>query len=706
MATRTSTIYHIVDHTDLPTLPHVLAKLIETMDAGDTAPPRIAGIIKLDPALCHKCISMAYQATEHSHQIINDIEQAVEIIGFDTLKATISHVITQQAFAINQVISHDALKRFWQHAVACAHACELIAKEIVFSSPQTAFLAGLIHDIGKLALLVQYPKKYQSAFDLDRGSSEHGLAQEAALGIDHASAGSQLLSTWSRHTFIADAVLYHHRSLQEIKQAFPLVQIVYTGNLMADAQAEARDRGVAAAKELFDLAAHQTAEIQVQLKVKSQDTEQFLNLDEPNQEEPRSASNRFDRARNRIQRTVKHSALLGDVIQNVLLAQDTAALLHEIKQTIWIMFDVRDMILFLIDEQAQTLVEQVDPYPPMAPIQIPMTLEGCLPVACLLQNEIVDSFTRTSYSELTILDAQLIGKLGKQGMLCVPLTANNSRVGCVLLGTDKTTYPYLSKQFKLLKLIVRQLAAALYTHQKREKVDDVKLSERLAAMHNRSRKIVHEANNPLGIIKNYLKVLEMKMSGQNMACDEIRIINEEITRVAEILKGLTAAETKRAHQTERVDLNEILADIARLLGATLKSRGEVEIHLNLDDDMPQARLNKNSMKQIAINLLKNAAEAMPDGGQIHVLTNYLPAATDGEKPAAERNGRARIRIRDNGPGLPQAVRSNLYEPQTSSKPDHQGLGLSVVNNLIHSLNGSITCESGRDGTTFTIEVPI
>ena len=706
MATRTSSISQIVDHTDLPTLPHVLAKLIEATDAGEAAPPKVASIIKLDPALSHKCISMAYQAHEHSHKIIDGIEQAVEILGIDTIKGMISHVVTQQAFAPNRVIYQDVLKRLWRHAVACAHASELIARELVYSSPQKAFLAGLLHDIGKLALLVQYPKKYLSTFDLEHTSNEDGLAKEAALGLDHTRAGSQLLRAWNRHDFMADAILYHHRSLKDINHAFPLVQIVYIANLVASEKAEAMDRGMAAALELFSFTPHQAAEIQAQLKVNIQESEQFLRVDEPQRDHPHSPTNHWSRVQNSIQQAVKHSALLGNVIQNLLSAQDTKAIIQEIKQAIWIMFDVRDMMLFLLDEKVQSLVEQVDADSPMEPIQVPMTLTNCLPVACMLQNQIMDSFTRTSYLELTILDAQLIGKLGKQGMFCVPLTANNSQVGCILLGSDKVVFPYLSRQFKLLKSVVGQLAAALYEHQKREKADDVKLSEQLTAMHNRFRKIVHEANNPLGIIKNYLKVLEMKMSGQNVSCDEIRIINEEISRVGEILQGLTADESQTATRAERIDLNETLADMARLLGATLKSRGEIEIHLNLDDALPQARVSKNSIKQIAINLLKNAAEAMPDGGQIHVLTSYLPAATDADQQLANRNGRARIRIRDNGPGLPTDVRSNLYQPQMSSKPDHQGLGLSVVKNLIHALNGSIHCDSSSKGTTFTIELPI
>ena len=706
MATRTSTVYHIVDHTNLPTLPHVLAKLIETLSTGDVTLPKIASIIKLDPALSHKCMTMAYQATERAHQIIDDIDKAVEIIGFDVAKALISHVVTQQVYAPNLGNSQDLLRGLWQHAVACAHASELIAKEIAYSAPQTAFLAGLIHDIGKLALLTQYPKKYQSTIDSDHASTENGLAQEAALGIDHTSAGSQLLRTWSSHTFIADAVLYHHRSLKEIKHAFPLVQIVYTANLMTATQAETRDRGILATQELFGLAPHQTAEIQVQIKVKLQESKEFLGFDRVDQKELSPPTHRLDRIQNSLQQAVKHSALLGNVIQNILLAPDTEALIRELKQAIWILFDVREIIVLLLDEKAQTLVEQVGASPTMAAIQIPMTLQECLPVACLLQKEIVDSFTRSSYSELTILDAQLIGKLAKQGMLCVPLTVQNNLVGCVLLGIDKVHFPYLSKQFKLLESIAQQMAAALYERQKRQIADDPKLSEQMTALHNRSRKIVHEANNPLGIIKNYLKVLEMKMSGQNMPCDEIRIINEEITRVGEILKGLTVNENQYKNQIERVDLNETLADMARLLGTTLKSRGEIEIHLNLDDDLPKARVSKNSIKQIAINLLKNAAEAMPDGGRIHVLTSYLPADSDANQQPASRNGRARIRIRDNGPGLPEAVRSNMYENRITTKADHQGLGLSVVKNLIDSLHGSIAYDSSSTGTTFTIELPI
>jgi signal transduction histidine kinase len=106
------------------------------------------------------------------------------------------------------------------------------------------------------------------------------------------------------------------------------------------------------------------------------------------------------------------------------------------------------------------------------------------------------------------------------------------------------------------------------------------------------------------------------------------------------------------------------------------------------------------LKQVFINLIKNATEAMPHGGNIHIGTRY-----DFNEDKVEE---LEVTIRDDGPGIPDHIRSQLFRPFLTSKGNgHAGLGLTIVNNIIKELKGTVTCESiSNVGTTFQIILPI
>jgi len=706
MAFVTSTISQVVRHQDLPTLPHFYAKLIDACHEGDVNLSKITGIIGMDPALSHKVMVLASNAKKREPSIVDNIEQAVNIIGPDMIRAIVSHALTRQVFYAAGTDSIKDLTFFWRHAIACAHAGELIAREITYSDPGKAFLSGLLHDVGKLVLLTRYPNKFENLLCPDDARPEHRLEEEKELGFDHAKAGARLIQSWGQQTFIADAILYHHHPLESIKNAFPLVQIVYTANILATFHKENRERGRDVARELFGFVAHQVDEICQHMESQTQESVRLMGLDDPGPGDHHTFIDDYSGVQNKIQNEVCTASFLSNVMQNLLEAANRHEIIQEIKQTVWVMFDVDDIMLFLYEPREEMLIGQADDRGADDVMRIPMKVKDCLPVSSLFQKEIVDSFTRSSYSKPTIIDAQLISRLGKNGMLCVPLLAKETMIGCMLLGVDKAAFPFLSKQFNLLNLIAHKSAAALYVERERSVEFKSKLSRHEEATSIKTRKIVHEVNNPLGVIKNYLKVLELKLSEQDVVCDEIRIISEEISRVGVILKGLTSKAEAEDPDIPQIDLNMALSDMARLMGATLKSRGEIQIHLNLDDDLPKAGVDKDSVKQIALNLLKNAAEALPDGGSIYLQTSQIPGGPSNGTQKENSPGKARILIRDNGPGLSGMVRSKLFEPHVTSKPDHEGLGLSVVKNLIHKLNGSIACESSHEGTCFTIELPI
>jgi signal transduction histidine kinase len=213
--------------------------------------------------------------------------------------------------------------------------------------------------------------------------------------------------------------------------------------------------------------------------------------------------------------------------------------------------------------------------------------------------------------------------------------------------------------------------------------------------------VFHEVNNPLSIIKNYLKILGVKLSDIKVAQDEIRIINEEIDRIALILSDISPITEDPVSGNEQVDANLLITDLVKIMEQTLLKNSMITLHLNLDPMIPHILAEKNRFKQVLINLIKNAIDAVSKGGNIYLQTRRPPAY------GPEQTGYVEISVADDGMGIPDHIKQKLFEPFVSAKGSgHSGLGLSIVHNIIASFNGKITCESHKDkGTRFIIELP-
>ena len=235
-------------------------------------------------------------------------------------------------------------------------------------------------------------------------------------------------------------------------------------------------------------------------------------------------------------------------------------------------------------------------------------------------------------------------------------------------------------------------------------------SEALKVSSAMARKVFHEINNPLGVIKNYLNILGQRLSKLNIDQDEIRIINEEIDRAAYILREFIELPNERFHKKEPIDVNGLLSDLVKVTREFSLKNSKIEFHLDLDPYISSIMSNRNRMKQVFINLIQNAVEAMPGGGNIWISTRYSSNKLDTQfmQDSGRDPGYVEITIRDDGPGIPDALKSRLFEPFITSKvTGHAGLGLSIVYNTVKELNGTITCESdNKNGTCFKIVFPI
>ena len=232
------------------------------------------------------------------------------------------------------------------------------------------------------------------------------------------------------------------------------------------------------------------------------------------------------------------------------------------------------------------------------------------------------------------------------------------------------------------------------------------LREYQASHEKRLREIVHEANNPLSIIHNYLHILELRLQDHPETHEQLRLIATEIRRTAAIFKrvvefpplSVTAAD-KADVRAARVDLNEIARSVVEL-GKGRADSARVSVELTTFEGGVPVVSDRDRITQIMTNLVGNAIDAMEGaGGAVHVTT-FNGVYRD-------RRVGVEFSVRDEGPGLPPAVLERLYEPKTSSKGgDHAGLGLHITARLVRELEGAIDVRTaiGR-GTAFSVFLP-
>jgi signal transduction histidine kinase len=219
-------------------------------------------------------------------------------------------------------------------------------------------------------------------------------------------------------------------------------------------------------------------------------------------------------------------------------------------------------------------------------------------------------------------------------------------------------------------------------------------SERMAATGELAAQIAHEINNPLGIIKNYVGIAKMLMPEEDPNRENMKIVDQEINRIAGIVRRLLKFAKPGGEDIQPVQINQVLEELLALLRGQL-FRKKIEISSELAENLPEVSVSTDQIRQVFLNLIKNAEDAMADGGKLKIRTRY-------------RKGRVEIDVADDGCGIPPENIKNIFEPFFTTKGvKGTGLGLTVSYGIIKNYNGEITVDSepGR-GTTFTIQLPV
>ncbi|MCG2759038.1 MAG: HDOD domain-containing protein [Desulfobacteraceae bacterium] len=700
----------------LLTLPHILLKLLEVCNKKPVKIDEISQIINKDASLSVRLMSMVNPVRYGQPNRVTSIDQTLLLLGPDITKNIAISAIVQQSFNKMENSYIPALKILWRHSLMCAVLAEMIARKVSYPSPDEAYLAGLFHDIGKLVLWVNYQNEYTEALQSTGSNPALLIDNEKRLGISHCETGAQIINSWLPKSFIADAVLYHHEPQHRIVDALPLVKILYVANILSSGIDRDSSDAFDITKEVLDLERSVLETIVPLSYRKVMKTAESLDINIENLNNFDESTCEKDAVKQKeLVRAATNISQIQGALQNLFECHDDDSMLKVVRQGLQILFGLKSVLFFLYNQEKDALQgiagNGAGHDSLIKEIVIPVQGKSCLLTKALAEKTALDSFGHIKGVNLSIIDSQIIRLSGKEGTLCIPMLSQENCVGVIVIGIDEAQSNILFKDLNFINMFANQVAVVVVTENERKSKAKLIQSEHLTASSAVADKVAHEVSNSLSIMKNYLKILGLKLAKDNPAQEEIMIINEEIDRINLIINELSNLLEPKARQKELVDINTLISDLIKITHESLLVQSGVVAEFSLESSIPSIMTDKNGLKQVFINLIKNAVEAMPNGGPIEINTKLIANSQNtGFNKEADKGDQefVEIIINDSGSGIPEEMKSNLFEAFVSSKGDgHSGLGLSIAYSIVKGLKGTISCESDEaTGTTFKILLPI
>lgn len=304
-----------------------------------------------------------------------------------------------------------------------------------------------------------------------------------------------------------------------------------------------------------------------------------------------------------------------------------------------------------------------------------------------------------------------------QSLLAVPLIYKDNAIGVIEV-INKAGEKFRQHDLKMLEALTSSAAIAIANARLYKDLQDrmktlqetqqqLIQSEKMAALGRLIASITHEINNPLQSVQTCLTLSREELEGEQRPTKMDRyleIVETEIERVSTIIGRMRDFYRPAANQgLQQVNLHEVVESVLELSGKQLQ-HSEITIERQWLTELPPIEANPDHLKQVFLNLLLNAIDAMPEGGTLRLKTSQARAWPGNSQPS--RPG-VRLEFKDSGQGMSAETMSHLFEPFFTTKPHGSGLGLCISYGIIEAHHGQIRVTSQRNvGTTFYIFLPL
>lgn len=225
---------------ELPPLPLVVQKLLKVMEDDNSSADDISQVLNSDQAMASKVLKLVNSSFYGLSGKVTTVPRAIVILGVAALRNLSLGLGVAKVMA--KAGDGELMQKFWDHSIAAAASCEVLARHTKLVVPEEAFVAGLLHDIGHLVLLAAVPDEFRQV--MDQGPSNLLENERQTIGMAHTRAGQKLLKHWHLPSVLSDAVRFHHTPKVFTGQDDPLITVVALGDIFAGIQGEIYERSV------------------------------------------------------------------------------------------------------------------------------------------------------------------------------------------------------------------------------------------------------------------------------------------------------------------------------------------------------------------------------------------------------------------------------------------------------------------------------
>ncbi len=635
-------------------------------------------ILQQDAALTVRILHAASITSKGSASAESPLSVALDQLSIDALSAIALRAAGRYLEERPDLPRSGFRQTLWHRSRGVGVAARCLAEALAYPQVEEAQLAGMLHNIGMQLLFAQdsihYPEKAMNPIS----SLEVCHHEMQAYGYDHLQLAVELTDTWQLDSYLSDALRFlHHSQAEGSGTLIRLLQLAYALSLSpVNLSPETLDLG----RRYFDLGSAALQKICIETE------QQYSGFSELTGDPARSYQEEQENVL-QLEKLVfslaERQASLVQIgnceSQPQLLNEGRSLLLQklDVKETIFLLADAHKGVLYGLQVPGQSQL--------VADLQVPIDPAFSLIARCLIEGGVHDTANSDS-SEISIVDQTILRLSTSTRFVCLTLSTED-QFGVVAIGLDEKQdlETIIASETRVL---VNAIGRGLRSHLQSGKILGRRGGDRIEL-----RRVAHEINNPLAILGNYLQVLRQQQSDK----DVLSAMEDEIRRVSEILSYYSRQQERSPLPVSLVDVREVIESVLMSLRPTILKPRHIEIVVACDQLQPIS-INPIVLRQILINLVKNAAEALPIGGRIELQSRDL----------IESNGEKQIEIvvADDGPGIAPHLLDQLFNPVESSKGSgHAGLGLNIVRNMAKDVGVRISCQSAATGTSFRILIP-
>lgn len=638
----------------LPSPPQTLLKLLTLCQSEDASITELAALIAHDPAVSARVLAVAHSAAYQAADTPSlGLLQATHRLGTALIKVlVISETVAQTFNQFSQAGTAD-LRGFWKHSLSVALTAKALAQRLGTTSAEEAYLAGLLHDIGRLALLVAAPTQYQTLFYAE---DEHTLCtQERLLGMSHTQVGAWLLGRWRLSGALIDSVLHHHESTRTADDTPALTGLLQLAHQLAtlppdQAQAAAPLAGIygLGAPDLLAVAqsaASQLAQVARDLGIDISEARPPAPAATP-VETPAAtpAAAPVDVVQTQLAREVLDRSVLNEMAMTLIGQSSSEAALTQLRQHASALLHLEDVLVMLLRSNQQQLVPVSMNTSHSAAAQLSFEVaDDAVIVECVSQRKVVFS-ARNSGSAMALRDI-----LATDTIVLIPLLSARQCMGVLAAAVPAELRQHLQSQTPLLQTFGTYAGLALSRR-------------RQVTMSSASLEAISAQEQAMGINK------------------------------------LAQALSKQASATGAVDLCQATSSLVQQLKDSRLVPGSIKLSCQVADRASLVRGSPAMVGLMVLTLVHHAMAHMSGPGEIVVQAGDV----------TYRHGSAclTLTVSSSAPGSASALQAQLFEPPAiTSDLGASCLALSGVSRWIDKVAGHLSVSASASGTRFHMLLP-